>query len=226
MTKTALVIGATGLVGSHLVKLLLKNETFSKVVVFSRKDISLTDRKLEQHTIDFDRPEAWQQIVIGDVLFSALGTTRAKSGSKVAQYKVDYTYQHRFAQIAVANGVKTYVLVSSAGANPKSPSFYMGMKGQLEQAIMRLPFESICIIRPGALSGERSEPRRTEELGVKIISAVNRLGLLLKYRPIHGETVAQAMIVAASGYQPGTRIHALDEIFEMASRYESQPELS
>lgn len=219
MTKTALVIGATGLVGSHLVKLLLENDSFSKVVIFSRKSINMVHNKLEQHIIDFDRPETWQLLVKGDVLFSALGTTRAKSGSKAAQFKVDYTYQHRFAEIAAKNNVKTYVLVSSAGANPKSPSFYMGMKGQLEQAVMQLPFDIIRIIRPGALSGERSEPRKNEELGVKIISAVNRLGFLLKYRPIHGATVAKAMFVASSDNQPGTRIHTLDELFVLAEKY-------
>ena len=112
--RTAIVIGATGLVGHELVQQLLQDQRFVRVVVLGRRNSGFVHARLEEHLISFDQPEQWRHLVKGDVLFSALGTTLKTAGSKEAQYKVDHTYQLEVAKAAAANGVPVYVLVSSA----------------------------------------------------------------------------------------------------------------
>ncbi len=214
--KTALVIGTTGLVGRRLVEQLLNDLAFEKVVVFARRSGGFQSTKLQEHIIDFDHPELWQHLVKGDVLFSALGTTLAKAGSKQAQYKVDYTFQYQFASAAAHNSVPVYVLVSSAGANPQSNFFYMRMKGELERDIKGLVFWSINIIKPGPLHGKRVESRPTEIIGLSIIRFFNGMGLFRKYRPISGEEVSRAMINVAKSVKPGFNEYGLDNLFKLA----------
>lgn len=215
--KTALVIGATGLVGFQLVKQLVEDKSFSRVVVFTRRSTGLANPKLEEKLIDFDHPEQWQHLVKGDVLFSALGTTLAKAGSKKAQYKVDHGFQFQFAAAAARNAVPSYVLVSSAGASPKSRAFYLRMKGELERDVKGLLFKSLILIKPGPLCGVRPEKRLGETIGVAVIGFFNRLGLFSKYRPIGGGEVARAMIRAYNQASPGVSSFQLDELFELAS---------
>lgn len=166
MKKTALVIGATGLVGTKLVEQLLTNERISTVKVFTRRSLGINQQKLEEHLVDFDNMEQWKNLLTGDVLFSTMGTTLKKAGSKEAQYKIDYTYQFDVARTAADNGVKTYCLVSSAGANPESSVFYSRMKGELDEAVKHLPFDNIFILRPSILAGERNENRTGERIGL------------------------------------------------------------
>ena len=214
--RTALVIGATGLVGNELVKQLIEDEYFGKVVVFTRRSTGLASPKFDEHLIEFDHPEQWQHMVKGDVLFSALGTTLAKAGSKKAQYEVDHGYQFQFAAAAARNAVPVYVLVSSAGASPKSKAFYMRMKGELERDVKELLFRSIILIKPGPLHGKRQEKRFGENIGLAVIRFFNHLGLLKKYRPIAGEEVANAMINAYKQAKPGVFSFQLDELFNLA----------
>jgi uncharacterized protein YbjT (DUF2867 family) len=155
MNKIAVVIGATGLVGGELVKLLLADEHIAQVIVFVRRAGGISAPKLVEHLIDFDHPEAWSFLVKGDVLFSCMGTTISKAGSKAAQYKIDYTYQYQFARIAAANAIPTYVLVSAASANPKSSMFYSRIKGELERDVSQLNFSDVYLLQPGLLVGER-----------------------------------------------------------------------
>ena len=161
--KTAVVIGATGLVGSHLVDLLLQDNRFDKVKIFVRRTTGITNSKLEEHIINFDDTDTWQNKVTGDVLFSALGTTIRQAGSQPAQYKIDYTYQYNFAKTATQNGVRTYILISSAGARANARLFYSRIKGELEEAVRKLSFAHIHIIQPGILTGPRSENRLGEK---------------------------------------------------------------
>lgn len=215
----ALVIGATGLVGRHLVKRLLQDERFGKVVIFVRRTAGLADPKLEEHVIDFEKPVQWQQLVKGDVLFSSLGTTRSKAGSKAAQRRVDYDYQYQFAKTASGNAVPALVLVSSVGAKAGSPLFYTRIKGELERDVKALPFEKVVIVQPGPLFGEREEQRAGEELGMRVISAMNRIGLMKKYRPIHGDTVAQGMINASLDSQSGHITYSDHQLFGLAEAH-------
>ncbi len=214
--KVAIVIGATGLVGSRLVKLLLKDSRFEKVKIFVRRSLNVQHNKLEEHVIDFDAPDKWKKLITGDVLYSAMGTTLKQAGSKEAQYKIDYTYQYQVAKIAAANNVKEYVLISAAGSNPQSKIFYSKMKGELELAVRKLPFETIHIIKPGMLSGERSDGRTGEKLGIGIMSVLGLIPGLGSLKPIEGEQVATAMINAT--FRPVVGIHAypMGQVFKLA----------
>lgn len=213
--KTALLIGATGLVGSNLTRLLLENDSFGSVTVFVRRSMGIRNPKLTEYLIDFDLPESWKHLVKGDVLFSCLGTTLGKAGSKEAQRRVDYTYQWRFAETAAENGVRSYVLISSAGADPKSRAFYLGMKGDLEEDIKKLNFQRIAIIRPGLLQGEREESRFKEEAGEFILGFFNRIGFFRKYRPIPAEAVARAMVRVLNSNER-VRVYEPEELFRLS----------
>lgn len=216
--KTALVIGATGLVGLQTVTCLLENEHYSRVVVFSRRPTGLNSPRLTEHLIDFADTSAWAHLVQGDVLFSAMGTTRAQAGGKKQQFEVDYTFQYRFAQIAKQNGVPVIVLVSAAGADPESRLFYTRIKGELERDLKLLEFPSAIIFKPGPLEGQREKNRPAENLMVAIINGLNRISLFRKYRPISGHQMAKAMIAAAKNPTKGVSVFELEEIFLLAER--------
>jgi uncharacterized protein YbjT (DUF2867 family) len=216
--KTALVIGATGLVGSQLLVQLLDDARFGKVISFGRRPSGKTHAKLEEHVIAFDDAAAWSDRVRGDVAFSSLGTTLGQAGSKEAQRKIDYDYQLAFATAAAKNGVPTYLLVSSASANPSSSMFYSRMKGELDRDVQALGFARVRIFRPSLLGGNRDKARAGEKVGSMVLAAVNAIGIARKYREISGSVVAKAMINSALDEAPGTKIFTLDEVFTEAER--------
>jgi uncharacterized protein YbjT (DUF2867 family) len=198
MTNTqqykAILIGATGLVGSHILQLLLKSDDYAEVLVFHRRSTGIEHPKLTEHIIDFDDIESWKGQVKGDHLFSALGTTNNKAGSKEAQYKIDFTYQHEVAKLASTNNVSGYALVSSLGADPKSSSFYPRIKGKLDEAVQKLDFKNLLILRPSFLEGDRDEFRLGERIGIPLAKVFCKIPGLRKYHPIEAKDVAKAMI--------------------------------
>ncbi|MBW6536418.1 MAG: NAD(P)H-binding protein [Mariniphaga sp.] len=216
MNLTANVIGATGLVGKQLVGQLLGNDNFEKVRIFVRRDFGLKHPKLEEHIVDFSDTGAWKNLLTGDVLFSALGTTLKQAGSKEKQYEVDFTFNLNFAQKAKENGIENYVLVSSIGANAKSNIFYTRIKGELDDSVTKLGFKNLVILRPSSLTGERDKTRWMEKMSIPVARFVTKF-VLKKYRPISGETVAQAMINAVLKPDPEKTIWEADEVFELAA---------
>jgi len=214
--KTALLIGATGLVGSSLLDLLVRDDRFDKIKVFTRKSTGKRDLRLEEFIVDFDNIQGWAEHISGDVLFSAMGTTIKKAGSKDVQYKIDFTYQYQVAEHGAKNGVNTYVLVSSAGADPGSTVFYSRMKGELENAIRKLNFKRIRIIQPGILDGNRTESRPMEKIAIHVARGVAFIPGIKKYRPIQAEIVAKAMINACFDESAGTMKYTLEEVFTLA----------
>lgn len=201
MKKTAVVIGATGLVGNQLVKLLTNLDEYEKIKIFSRRSTGFKNEKIEEHLVDFDELKSWENAVTGDVLFSALGTTIKQAGSKDAQYKVDFTYQYEVAKAAAENGVKQLVLISSLGANPKSSIFYSRIKGELDRAVKDLPFKTVGIVRPSALVGDRKEERAGEKTMIKVTDFFSKIfPFLKKYKPIDATIVAKAMVNIVEHY--------------------------
>ena len=208
----ALIIGATGATGKDLVTQLLNDDTYNEVHCFVRKPLALTHPKLHAHVVDFEAPEAWADLLHGDVAFSCLGTTLAVAGSKDAQWRVDYDYQYAFAQQCKANGVPTFVLVSAAGATAQSKLFYNRMKGQLEDAIKALGFSCLLIFQPSVLIRSNSD-RSGENFTVKAFNFLNKLGILKRYRPMPTAVLAQRMRKEVATVAKGLHTFTLDKIF-------------
>ncbi len=220
--QTAIVIGATGLVGGHLISLLEQTPQYQSIVAISRSRPKAMGAKTTWIATDFEDLEILEEHVKGNVLFSALGTTLKKAGSKDAQYKVDYNYQWRVAAVAAKNKVPRYVLVSSIGAHANSRIFYSRMKGKLEQAIQQLDFDTISVMRPSVLAGKRQENRLGERIGLAVSQLLQVVPGLRKYRAIHGRTVAKAMIVATAKQQNPHEIYESDALFTLANQYSKE----
>lgn len=210
----ALVIGATGAVGKDLVELLLKDGSFERVDVFVRREVKVPSSELVPHVVDFDHPEAWSDLLVGDVLFSCLGTTIKAAGSQDAQWKVDYTYQYEAAKAAKENGVPEYVLVSSIGASSKSKIFYSKMKGALEDAVKELGFPGCFILQPPSLIRKGSD-RFGEKAGVALLKCFNAIGLMRSWKPMPTEEVAAAMIRLVKSDRTGTHTITSQEILSV-----------
>ena len=190
----ALVVGATGATGRELVKLLLENENFESVTIFVRTVPDISHPKLIINKIDFSRLHEYEHLIIGDVLFSALGTTLKDAGSKELQYIIDFEYQCEFAKLASKNKVSFFSLVSSAGANCKSLFFYPKIKGELEEAIKKLNFKKIQIFQPSFLVRQEDLIRNGEKIGIFFFSILSSIGLLKSLRPTSVKFLAQKMI--------------------------------
>ena len=216
--KTAIVIGATGLVGNNIINKLLNDSRYEKIKVFGRRHLKINNLKLEEYIIEFDHLEDWKQKITGDELYSALGTTIKKAGSKEAQYKIDFTYQYEVARIASENNVSKILLVSSLGANSKSGNFYLRMKGELEGAIQKLTFKNMFIFRPSILVGDRTEKRFGESVGIKLAEIFSKIPLFKKYRPVKAEEVAESMIRSANiDYDNNITTIESEKIFDIAN---------
>ena len=182
--KHALVIGATGASGQEIVKFLLKDPNYDTVNIFVRRKVDSTNVKLNVNVIDFSQLHLYKDLIKGDVLFSALGTTIKDAGTKDKQFLVDYTYQYEFAKIASENGVETLSLISSIGANKKSLFFYPKIKGKLEESVKLLPFKKIQIYQPPSLIRQVELMRFGEKVSVKLFQWFSRIGLFKSLKPI------------------------------------------
>jgi len=212
--KTAILIGATGLTGSILLKIILDGNEYSKVVIFVRRDTNIRHPKLEQHIIDFDNFESYTDLIKGDDLYCCLGTTIKKAGSQKAFSKIDMEYPVLFAQAGQQNGVKSFSIISSIGSNSKSSNFYLRTKGLCEDSICEIPYESIFVYRPSILDGNRLESRIGEKLGLYLIRILSFLliGKLRKYKAIKVERLAKAMYNNAQRNISGINIYESDMI--------------
>ena len=190
----AIVLGATGATGQELVKLLLNDPNYSKVTIFVRKKPRVKHKKLTIYEIDFSRLNEYKGLINGDVIFSALGTTLSQAGSKTQQYLVDFNYQYEFAKIGSENKVIHYSLVSSVGANIKSPFFYPKTKGALEEAVKKLGFNNIYIFQPPFLIRQSNLIRPGEKRALNILKLLNKIGILKSQKPLSVSDLAQKMI--------------------------------
>ncbi len=210
---TAALIGATGLIGNYLLEELLKDDYFDKVRILIRRPIDISHPKLEKHIVDFNDADS-VLIALNDsnVLFCSIGTTQQKvKGDKAAYRKIDYDIAVNAARFAKMNGCETFVLVSSVGANSKSNNFYLQLKGEIEEAVQSAGLNTVHIMRPSVLLGDRKEKRLGESISKKIMSALSFL-VPAKYKAIHGRTVAKAMANLAKENKKGYYIHEYKQI--------------
>ena len=208
----AIVLGATGLVGKEIVSQLLNNPEIQEVSIFARRTTGVTHSKLKEHIINFENINSWSSLIVGDVLFSALGTTLKAAGDQKAQYRVDHDYQFEVARAAVKNGVKSLVVISSTGASAKSPLFYLKMKGELEDHLRELLFASIYFLRPGPLKGHREKSRLGEIISTAILGPIPKKFLPKGFIPVDGSQVAKIAIQHGLGGKRGVHVIEADMI--------------
>jgi uncharacterized protein YbjT (DUF2867 family) len=194
--KRALVFGATGLVGSELVKQLLADERYAAVTVFARRDQGIVHSKLTKRVVDVADVKSYAKELVGDELYICLGTTIKKAGSVKAMEVADRDVPAAIAMAARDNGVDGVAVVSSIGADNSSRNYYLRIKGEMEHEIAGYGFNRTVIVRPSILFGKRDESRFGEEAGKAVMKALKFLlvGRLRKYRGIDATAVAQGMI--------------------------------
>ncbi|HSV96434.1 MAG TPA: NAD-dependent epimerase/dehydratase family protein [Spirochaetota bacterium] len=202
--KTALVAGATGLIGGHVLRLLLENDHYAAVKALTRRSTGVSHAKLAEHIVDFDDANTLAPHAAADDVFCCLGTTIKKAGTKEAFYTVDFTYPLSLAKVCAASGAGQFLIVTALGADPRSPVFYNRVKGEVEAALRETAFRAVHIFRPSLLLGERKEKRPAEEIAGVLSRALAPLmaGPLAKYRPIEARHVARAMVAIATGDRP------------------------
>jgi uncharacterized protein YbjT (DUF2867 family) len=214
--KKAIVLGATGLIGGHLLHILLDDEQYSEVTIFVRKKVSITNPKLQQIVLDdFHQMDQYSHCFHVDDVFCCLGTTIKKAKTKERFKQVDFTFPFLAASIAKQAGAQRFLLVSSMGANVNSRFFYNRIKGEVEKAIDELGLPTFLIFRPSLLLGKRSEFRFGERLLALISQPVSFLfiGRLQKYRPIQAKDVAAVMHRMAQTFLFGTQVFENDQIY-------------
>ncbi len=212
--KTALLLGATGLVGEQLLDRLLAHPAYARVIAPTRRPLHRQSKKLENPQIDFNRMERHRERFRCQDIFIALGTTIKKAGGEEAFRKVDYEYIVHAAQLAQANGANQCLLVSAASADSESSFFYNRVKGETEEAVTRLDYWSIHVFRPGVLVGERDETRLGERVAAGITTLLRKISpnLLGDYNPTNAVTLAAKMVEAAQVISPGVHFHGAREL--------------
>ncbi|WP_025762147.1 NAD(P)H-binding protein [Dyadobacter tibetensis] len=212
--KTALVVGATGLVGSQLVELLLAESYYREVRVLTRKSLGINNKRLIEILFDFNDPDP--AAVIGDDIYCCLGTTIKKAGSKSAFRKVDLEYPMEIARHAKANGASQFLIVTAMGADIGSSIFYNQVKGEVERKLSDMHFDTLHILRPSLLLGDREDKRVGEQIGTVFARILNPFlfGPLRKYRAIDSGKVAAAMYRYGRQHQKGIFVHMSDELMQ------------
>lgn len=212
--RSALLLGATGLVGGHVLDLLLDDPAYGGVRVLGRRPVPREHPELRQETVDFDRLRDCAELVRAQDVFCCLGTTIRAAGSREAFRRVDLDYPRAVAEAAARNGAERFLLVSAMGADAGSSIFYNRVKGEAEDAVRTLPFQEVVILRPSLLLGERAEHRPGEALAQRVMPRLSPLmrGPLRRYRPVHAAAVARAMVRLAKAGGRGVRVVESDAI--------------
>ncbi len=211
MSRTAVVAGATGMVGIRLLRQLATSKDYAEVRVLGRRPPAQTHPKFRFIETDFGDLDPHAAALAVDDVFCCLGTTIRKAGSQPAFERVDYHMVVDLARAARKAGAKRFLVVSAVGASERSPAFYSRVKGRMEQAVSSLPFEAVHIVRPSLLLGERAERRPGERLAQFAAPLLSPLlaGPLAKYRAVDANEVATALMQLAHRADSGVHVHHL-----------------
>ena len=193
--STAVVFGGTGLVGNHLLKILINDDYYSKVKVFTRSKIEIIHHKLEIIETNFENIESLKDKISADNCFFCIGTTKKNSPQKLEYQRIEIELPKKIAQICKSNAIRSFIFVSSGFANPNHSGEYLRFKGLVEEELKSLSFENLGILRPSFLLGKRKQFRILETIGIYIFRLLSPffIGPLKKMKPIHANTVAKAM---------------------------------
>ena len=193
--STAVVFGGTGLVGNHLLKILINDDYYSKVKVFTRSKIEIIHHKLEIIETNFKNLESLKDKISADSCFFCIGTTKKNSPQKLEYQRIELELPKKIAQICKSNAIRSFIFVSSGFANPNHSGEYLRFKGLVEEELKSLSFENLGILRPSFLLGKRKQFRILETIGIYIFRLLSPffIGPLKKMKPIHANTVAKAM---------------------------------
>jgi uncharacterized protein YbjT (DUF2867 family) len=203
--KTALIVGATGLIGDILTHRLVESPTYERVKVLVRKSLNWQHPRLQEILFDFDHPNGL--LVQGDDIFCCLGTTMRQAGSRDAFRRVDYQYPLEVARLGLANGARQFSIVTAMGADFGSRFFYNRVKGETERDLRALNYPSLTIVRPSLLLGQRTEARLGERVGAGFMRLFAPL-IPARYKAIEAAKVANALLQTAQ--QPESRVRVLE----------------
>jgi len=218
MSYKAIIVGASGLIGSNLLKILLAEPLYTGITILVRKKTGISNPKLTEILVDFDTFDIYALNINAHALFCCIGTTKNKTPDLTDYYKIEHDYPIKLGQLALENGVKQYHYVSSIGADKNSAAYYTKFKGQTEHDLQQLNLQVLHIYRPSILAGDRKEHRPMEKFVNGLMSIINPLliGGLKKYRSIPAKTVALAMYKQSINNDEGIIIHPSDQIKQIA----------
>jgi uncharacterized protein YbjT (DUF2867 family) len=220
MTKTATLIGSTGMIGSYLLDLLREDKSFDEIRLIVRRPVPNDDPRVAIKLVDFTDPESFKLAIEGsEAVFCTVGTTQKKvKGDKILYRQIDYDIPVNAARFGKETGCEKFLLVSSVGANSKSRPFYLRLKGEVEDTIASYNIRSVHIMQPSMLLGHRAEKRRMEKILQNFMFFVSTyfFGGWRKYKAIHAGKVAAAMLNAAKKDEPGFFRYTYDGIIQLA----------
>lgn len=190
--KTAVLLGATGLTGNHLLHFLIKDPSFSKIILISRRSVGFQHEKIEEHLMDLFELKKAEHLFKADVVFCAIGTTKAKTPDPEIYEKIDYGIPVEAARLTAKNNSPKFIVISALGAHPESKILYNRLKGKMEHEVLAEKIPHTYILRPSLISGDRKENRLGENLGLIFMKTFNFL-IPKKYKLIESKTIAKAM---------------------------------
>lgn len=212
-SKTAILIGATGLTGGLVLNALINDNRYHKIKLFSRSLVGISNPKIKEHLIDLLRLDEYASDFTGDEVFCCIGTTKKRTPNNETYRKIDYGIPVTAAKMAKSNGIESYIVISALGANAKSSVFYNKIKGEMEEAVLAQKIARTFILQPSLIGGDRTEKRTGEWIFKQVMKVVNILlvGYLKKYRSIEPITIARAMVWLANNEYSKVKIES-DEI--------------
>ncbi|WP_299675822.1 NAD(P)H-binding protein [uncultured Dokdonia sp.] len=222
MPKTAIILGATGLTGSLLTALLIKDPNYCKIKLFTRRPTTFSDPKIEEIKCDLLNLNVVKTEFTGDIIFCCIGTTKAKTPNRDLYYKIDYGIPIEAAQLAKENSIDTFLVISSVGTSDKSPFFYVRTKGEMERDLLKIGIPNTYIMKPAFINGRPDEDRKGEKL-LKLLMKVTdffMIGPLKKYKSAQASQIAKAMAHLGTNYHKEANI-GNHQIKTLSHQYES-----
>jgi uncharacterized protein YbjT (DUF2867 family) len=200
MSKTAILLGATGFIGGLLLERLIADASYEKIKLFSRSSAHITSTKVEEHLVDLVNLDEATDLFFGDEVFCCIGTTTAKTKDKKKYRSIDYGIPVAAAKLAKQNNINTFIVLSSMGADVSSAVFYGKTKGEMERDVLAQKIPKTFILRPSLIGGRRKEFRLGEKIGKVFMTALNPFltGNYIKYKIIHPEVIVNCMTIIAN----------------------------